>query len=185
MVQLWKSFGELVPLFLISVIAVSIGAYFVSKQKKVSFRRVMIEALFLLSVLGILFITIFPASYTSQRVLNVIPFVGMYNILFHSVDITVPIRIVGLNILLFTPFGFFLAVKSASLNKKFMGRVVLAGAMLSLFVEVIQFIFPMGRSADIDDVILNTVGAWFGALIYKVASAKLSHISVIKNRKIG
>ncbi|UZM99931.1 VanZ family protein [Lysinibacillus sp. MHQ-1] len=33
-------------------------------------------------------------------------------------------------------------------------------------METIQFIFTVG-SADIDDLILNTIGAWLGYLAYK------------------
>ena len=39
-------------------------------------------------------------------------------------------------------------------------------AFASLAVETVQFIFTVG-SADIDDLILNTMGAWLGYLAYK------------------
>lgn len=42
----------------------------------------------------------------------------------------------------------------------------LFGLFASLAVETIQFIFTVG-SADIDDLILNTIGAWLGYIAYK------------------
>ena len=98
------------------------------------------------------------------RIVNYVPFIGMYNILFHSVDIIVPISNLGFNILLFVPFGFFLSLIMSS-NKKSVFKIILMGLFLSLCIEVIQFVVPMGRSADVDDLILNTVGTYLGYII--------------------
>lgn len=57
------------------------------------------------------------------------------------------------NILMFLPFGFlypFFARQAA------WGRTVLAGITVSLSIELLQPVF--GRSFDVNDVILNTVG---------------------------
>src|SRR5674476_896294 len=43
------------------------------------------------------------------------------------------------------------------------GRVTAAACALSVAIEVVQL--ALGRSADVDDVILNTVGAALGAAI--------------------
>ncbi|WP_349654978.1 VanZ family protein [Metabacillus hrfriensis] len=37
-----------------------------------------------------------------------------------------------------------------------------------IFIEVIQYSFPMGRSADIDDLLLNTFGALLGTITWKL-----------------
>jgi glycopeptide antibiotics resistance protein len=119
-VQLWRAFGQLVPLFLIIVLAVCIIAYVVNKKRKLDFKIVIVNLLFWLSIIGILLVTVYPKTYGSgmPRFINIVPFVGMYNNMFHSVDITVPIRNFGLNILLFVPFGFFLTLKKTSFQKK-------------------------------------------------------------------
>jgi glycopeptide antibiotics resistance protein len=122
-----------------------------------------------LTIIAILLITIFPIYYSPEqpRVLNLIPFVGMYRFIFYSVDITVPIRNILFNILLFVPFGFFL-----SWNKS--RGIIVSGLLFSLLIEALQYAFPIGRSADIDDVILNTLGTFLGGMLWK-ASTKYSN----------
>ena len=44
-------------------------------------------------------------------------------------------------------------------------KTVLAGFGYSLFIELTQ-LFVFGRSTDIDDLMLNTIGALIGALIF-------------------
>lgn len=71
------------------------------------------------------------------------------------------------NIVLFVPIGllhFLLFNKSGKA-----AGTVLAGMGLSVFIETVQF-FGV-RAADIDDIILNTFGAFFGYLIGKAISS--------------
>ncbi|WP_391122531.1 VanZ family protein [Psychrobacillus sp. L3] len=182
MVQLWRAFGGLVPLFLIIILGVCIIAYVVSKKKKLDLKRVIVNVLFCLSIIGTLLVTIYPKSYGTEmlRIVNLVPFIGMYNIIFHSVDITVPIRNLGLNILLFVPFGFFLALKKSSYQKNLKLFVILTGFLFSVLIEVVQFSIPMGRSADIDDVILNTIGTFLGFIIWNLLNSRFPSISLYK-----
>jgi glycopeptide antibiotics resistance protein len=39
-----------------------------------------------------------------------------------------------------------------------------AGATFSLLIEVVQYF--IGRSADVDDLMLNTAGSWLGFLLF-------------------
>lgn len=180
MVQLWRAFGDLVPLFLIVVLAFSITAYFVSRKRNLDSKRMILKILFALNIIAILLVTVFPMSYglAIPRVINLVPLVGMYDLMFNSVDISVPIRNLGLNILLFVPFGFFLSLKKPSLQKKLILNVIIKGFLLSLFIEVVQYAFPMGRSADIDDLILNTVGTFLGYIIWRLFISIFSTISI-------
>ncbi|MEG0258975.1 MAG: VanZ family protein [Lysinibacillus sp.] len=68
------------------------------------------------------------------------------------------------NLFIFTPIGLLIPFLSKKFRKGL--HVILLGFILSLAVETIQFIFTVG-SADIDDLILNTAGAWLGYLVYK------------------
>ena len=63
------------------------------------------------------------------------------------------------NILGFLPFGFFLPVISPKMHHA--ARVILLGAVASTAVELIQLVTRTGI-CDIDDVILNTIGAAAG-----------------------
>ena len=67
------------------------------------------------------------------------------------------------NILLFVPYGFFIAVAS-----RFRGffKTVCSGCLLSLGVEVFQLFTKVG-SFDVDDLFLNTIGGLLGYLVYK------------------
>ena len=63
------------------------------------------------------------------------------------------------NILGFMPFGFFLPVMTPRMHHG--RRVVLLGMVSSITVELVQLVTRTGV-CDIDDVILNTLGAALG-----------------------
>ena len=117
MTQLWQAFGNSIPLFLIITIVVGVVGYFVSKKSNLAFKRIIINALVGLSIFGILLVTLYPKYYGTElpRVVNLVPFVGMYELIFHSVSISVPIINLGLNILLFVPFWIFFILEDLKL----------------------------------------------------------------------
>ncbi|WP_091488258.1 VanZ family protein [Alkalibacterium putridalgicola] len=63
--------------------------------------------------------------------------------------------------------------------------MILTGLLFSLFIEVVQFSIPMGRSADIDDLILNTIGAFLGYIIWKILISIFPSISLSKGTSKG
>ena len=66
------------------------------------------------------------------------------------------------NIGVFVPIGVFAAV----IFKKHFWGTVLIGFYISLVIETVQL--PLDRTTDIDDLILNTLGAAAGYGIYKI-----------------
>ena len=72
------------------------------------------------------------------------------------------INILG-NIVIFIPVGLAWPFCFKKLDT--VGKATLAGAAFSLFIEITQLPF-YSRCSDIDDLLLNTTGAWIGALIY-------------------
>ncbi len=70
------------------------------------------------------------------------------------------------NILIFVPFGFFEPM--ASNRRSFFGTVF-DGLLVSMLVEMFQLISKVGRF-DVDDLILNTLGAVIGYLAFLVCS---------------
>lgn len=67
------------------------------------------------------------------------------------------------NVALFVPFGLLVAMLLA--YRPFpRRRTVWIAAGVSLLIEVTQFVFYLGFS-DIDDIILNVIGAWCGATL--------------------
>lgn len=68
------------------------------------------------------------------------------------------------NIIMFMPFGFFTPMLW---NNKRLRDSLLAGFLASLTVEICQRP-QLERTTDIDDLWLNTLGAFFGWLCYKM-----------------
>ncbi|HEY5589161.1 MAG TPA: VanZ family protein [Candidatus Paceibacterota bacterium] len=73
------------------------------------------------------------------------------------------------NMLLLFPFGLLLPILWSKFDN--MRTILLISFLFSLGIEIIQllsyYIGNMGRSFDIDDIILNTFGAWLGYLFYR------------------
>lgn len=66
------------------------------------------------------------------------------------------------NIILFIPIGFLLPLLFRRLVR--FPLTILAGLCISIFIEVMQL--PQNRSSDVDDLWLNTLGAFIGYLVY-------------------
>lgn len=103
--------------------------------------------------------------------INLIPFKTIFeqivgrNEVVSQIDIA-DVSILNLlsNIFLFSPIGFFVPlIKERYISLK---KIILIGVSTSCVVEVIQLF--IGRSCDIDDVILNTCGVVIGFIIFKV-----------------
>ena len=74
------------------------------------------------------------------------------------------INIVG-NIAAFMPFGFFLPIISRRSRKWY--NTVSFGLVFSLTLETLQLVLRVG-SFDVDDMLLNTIGAALGFWVYKL-----------------
>lgn len=73
----------------------------------------------------------------------------------------------GGNIIGFLPFGFFLSVLGYRFRNGWL--VGILGFSLSLLVECIQLVMKVG-SFDVDDMLLNTLGAVFGYGIFVICN---------------
>lgn len=101
---------------------------------------------------------------------NIIPFKTISSFFERLNNSTINTNIVVMNmsanLLMFIPMGMALPVL---FNKKFnkLWKTTLFVIILVLFIEIIQFITFCG-SADIDDLILNTLGCIIGYGIIKI-----------------
>jgi glycopeptide antibiotics resistance protein len=75
------------------------------------------------------------------------------------------IYLAGGNIAWFVPFGFLLPFLTGRPGK--LPWMLLWSFLLSLVIELSQFVFGTGES-ELDDLILNTLGAAVGFLLYKL-----------------
>lgn len=81
------------------------------------------------------------------------------------------------NIILFFPFGYFISYY-CKINKFYYNLFVVS--VTSVAIEIIQSV--IGRSFDIDDIILNILGGYLGYVLYVLSSKVLKLYSVkIKN----
>jgi glycopeptide antibiotics resistance protein len=72
------------------------------------------------------------------------------------------------NVALFLPLGFLLPLLAPRLDR--LWRTVGAGFALSAVIELSQVAFPGVRRADVNDVLMNTLGAALGFLAYRRAA---------------
>jgi glycopeptide antibiotics resistance protein len=166
------------------LLAVAIPAWFIGRRafrKKttgidISFSREFLLFVFYLYLIAIAAITIVPLSYSVHRTpgendLNFIPFKTTMNAIRHAMKyerfrIGMLFQNTAGNIVMFIPLGFLLPLVIKKINS--FPRIFFAGLLFSVFIESIQYAersFGVYRSVDIDDVILNTIGAVAGWII--------------------
>lgn len=116
---------------------------------------------------------------------NFVPFRTMKNYVKYSGFLHTLTNIFG-NILIFIPYGILVAEIFPKFRK--LSKIFLLSFATSFFVEFIQFF--IGRSVDIDDLMLNVVGSIMGYLIwkkflrYKFAKKKRRKIRKARSPKI-
>jgi len=135
------------------------------------FNLVMLDDFFGRASMGVIWN--FDPRYLDSFLLNRVNLIPFRTVLEYLNSFSIPFytKIINLlgNILAFVPFGFFAQVV---FNKKpSLLKFILIMISTSLFIEVIQLIFLVG-SCDIDDIILNVLGAVFSYLLFKTKICK-------------
>ena len=82
------------------------------------------------------------------------------------------------NIVLFVPFGFYIPVIWRKLQS--LWKMMIVSIIIPVFIETTQYF--IGRSIDVDDVILNTLAIIIGYFIYRVGNWLLK-ITAYKKEK--
>ncbi len=141
--------------------------------KKAKRIRLLGKVLFVVYILFLLYFLIFSDWYGRSGVMenyhyNMTPFreIKRFWEYREQLGFWAVINLFG-NVLIFVPFGFFKPM--ASKSRSFF-ETIFDGFLLSLLVEVFQFVSKVGRF-DVDDLILNTFGALAGYLIFVVSNA--------------
>lgn len=146
-------------LILVSVIVISLRvAYIIKYKPKVIFYKEMLYFGFILYVLCLFYVVTF--QDVSWSTSNYVPFREMFRYSFGSRLFFK--NVVG-NMLMFMPFGFFVAY---ILKLKKTWVLALISLIVSLTIESIQSV--IGRVFDVDDIILNVIGALGGFFIFKI-----------------
>jgi glycopeptide antibiotics resistance protein len=128
---------------------------------------------FFLFTVAILSQTIIPSrdffsDFETYQKLNLVPF---QTINIYIGELGGPIHTIALynllgNILLFIPFGFF--IPSIWIRCNSWGKMLLIALFVPFFIETTQYF--IGRSVDVDDVILNTLAIIIGYILYIIFS---------------
>lgn len=108
------------------------------------------------------FITLFYIVTFKDKNYGTNNFILFKEIFRYNISSRLFIRNVIGNILLFIPFGIFISyyVKNTKLY-----IIILLSILLSLLIEIVQS--TIGRTFDIDDILLNLIGGIMGFIIYK------------------
>lgn len=176
-------------LALIILLIVEISRFIKAKRNKRKFfcLKEFFVVMFQVYLALLISVTLFPLRISDIKVnllVNFIPIVNSVKDLMMTINsmgfFMVKFWIINIlgNIILFAPLSFIMPV----ISKRFrsLKSVVILCFCTSLFIEFLQFLsLFIGnlRSVDIDDVILNTLGAFIGFGAFKI----LSRFSFFKN----
>ena len=128
-------------------------------------KRIICLIVFVLYILILLHLTIFRLDfYYTERQLNLILFIDLINIYRDRGSVEFFRLFLG-NIGWFIPFGFLLPML---LKRKNLFITMALGLLFSFFIETTQFVFYKGV-AELDDLILNTLGTAIGYLLFKLS----------------
>ena len=129
-----------------------------------------VKILFILYCFVLVYVLIIPNHFRpglSFRLFNIIPFNTIINYFIniseHTINTEIVIQNLTVNLILFLPMGMSLPVLFKNKINKFWKFLIIALIVITS-VEIIQYITMVG-SADIDDIILNTLGACIGYFI--------------------
>ena len=143
-------------IFLVIIIIIRIG-YLKNNHKKFVFYSEGMNLLFLVYIL-LLFELVTMKDVSVVGGTNFIPFT---EIMRYKIGSTLFYQQVVGNIILFIPFGYF-ASYYVKIKKPFIAFIITL--LSSAVIETVQYY--IGRSFDIDDIILNVVGGLIGFLLY-------------------
>lgn len=93
--------------------------------------------------------------------ISLVPFAGIIGILQGGITTHTIINILG-NIIMFVPIGFLVPLLCAKIDSY--KRIMIFGFGTSLLIELTQLFLI--RGTDIDDLMLNTIGAMLGYWIF-------------------
>lgn len=149
-------------IIIITVIACSLRiTYLINNRQKFCFYRELFMLIFILYVMCLFeVVTLQDVNYGLS---NFIPF---HEIFRYKIGSRLFIKNIIGNILLFLPYGYF--ATSYINNKRFWPTAILT-IIISITIEFVQL--NIGRTFDIDDVILNTCGGVLGYFLYRFTDA--------------
>ena len=137
---------------------------FFKKWKSQGKDKLIVNTLIYIYISFVLFFTIMPIITSLPRIFDH-PYVPMnfnaFDDVFNSRGDF--IRQVVLNVIMMIPFGFLLPITNKKINFK---KIILYTFLFSLCIELLQPLINGVRSADVTDLITNTLGGIIGYIFY-------------------
>ena len=157
------------PQLTIFVVSLATVRFFAMRNssKKSTFHEEFLNLLFIIYIL-LLFELLTGTENNSGSGMNLVPF---SEILRYPIGSKMFIYNVLGNILLFVPFGYFV---SRYIKGKSLYQIFIISFITSLTVEILQV--KLGRSFDVDDILLNVIGGLVGYLVYKMLNSIRNHL---------
>lgn len=164
MIYLYEAFKSVIPIFIIIGILIFLIVFAIDFKFKVEhtvlrqLARIVIHYGFIMSFIGIVLVTGLPSD-NPEKVTQFEPFQSIIDTYLYATPYAFFNAIV-MNVILFVPFSLFLYL----ITRRLIITIIIS-FFFSVFIEVMQYILPIGRISNVDDVILNTTGAIIGCLI--------------------
>ena len=156
---------------LISVVLITVRLTFlVTNHKKIIIYKELISLSFVLYIV-LLFSLVTTSDFESFSN-NFIPFKEIFR---YKLTSKLFYRNVIGNIMLFIPFGYFVSYYIKVKKKWFIPIIITM--ITSLTIELIQM--GIGRSFDVDDILLNVIGGLFGFICYFIGEKIFSKYNEI------
>ncbi|HOZ54192.1 MAG TPA: VanZ family protein [Bacilli bacterium] len=146
-------------LFIFSVILILMRiAYLYTHRDKMVLYEEVLKLVFILYILLLYYVVTFQdVNYNTS---NFVPFKEIFRYKLLSTGFFK--NILG-NVILFIPFGMYITYY---LETKKIYLPIIITVLTSITIEFAQY--KIGRTADVDDVILNIIGGILGYILYKI-----------------
>lgn len=164
----------MLTIFLVVIAVVRVAAI-KNNNEKLVFYKEFSNLLFIIYIL-LLYELLTRAELNTVRGYNLVPFSEMFRYEIGSTSFY--LNVVG-NIVIFIPFGYLI---STYIKPKRILSILIVSVISSATVEFVQLC--IGRSFDVDDIILNSLGAIIGFLIYIGLGAIKKHLPGIFKKDI-
>ncbi len=128
------------------------------------FCEIVLDGLIAMSVLGILFVTLWPSRGEGGTRVHLLPLSGFWEKSPFQGSLSLAIAATVANLLLFIPLGFLVGIRWRFFDR--WGAVLALAIGFSLAIEATQF-FLGGHDSSFDDVLMNSLGAVFGHALSK------------------
>ena len=161
-----KDVWPMMTIFLVVIICIRI-TYIKVNHEKFIFYKEFLNIIFVIYAL-LLFQMLTNAELNTTGGLNLIPFTEILRYKIGTPGFN--LNVIG-NIVIFIPFGYFVSgyVKATKIS-----HILFISVITSTTVESVQRF--IGRSFDVDDILLNVVGAITGFLFYIGFTAIKKHL---------